>query len=203
MIFNNYLTEQEIVKELIKTSELEDGFILNSYYNEETDTLLINEISYIKESAPDIAAKKVYLGDKNNKRYILIGGTDRVSHGGRMKISKKGHTSMPNNPTITLKINKNDEIDIIGSLNDINMSTKEFKKYKEFVRRNKNLINLAKTEDLQYINDAVIKDAKLYHDGIDYERTKEGNLIIYEKDKDGNRIIKNIEDLKGRKIKND
>lgn len=203
MIFNNYLTEQQIVEKLIENSEMEGGIILSSYYDEITDSLIIDEISYIKENAPDISVKKVYLGDKNNKRHILIGGTDKVSHDGRMKISLKGPTSKPGNQTITLKFDKNDNIDIIGNLNDINMSTKEFKKYEEFAKRNKNLIKLAKTKDLQYINNAVIKDAELYHDGVDYERTKEGNLIIYDKDKDGNRIIKSIEDIKGRKINND
>ena len=199
MIFNNYLTEQQIVEKLIETSGMEDGVILITNYNEETDSLLVYELSYIKENAPDIQAKDLYITkNKNNKRHILVGGSNGGGHGPRMKISEKGSTG--NSNTITLRFDS-DGMKIIGNIKDINMDKKEFKKYVEFAERNINLIKLAAKEDLDKVNKAILKDAKLYNDKIPYERTKEGKLIIYDKD-DPTKIIR-IEDLNGKKVKND
>ena len=196
MIFTNYLTEQQIVERLIETSDLKEGIILSSYYNEETDSLFIDELKYIKEAAPDIQAKDLYITNKNNKRHILIGGSNGGGHGPRMKISEKGSTGSSN--TITLRFDK-DGVKVIGNIKDINMNKKEFKKYVEFAERNINLINLAAKEDLDNVNKAIIKDAKLYHNKIPYERTKEGNLTIYDKD-DPTKVVR-IEDLSGKEIK--
>lgn len=195
MIFNRVITEEEYVENLIGSSNMDKGVALCSYYNEDYNDILITEPLYIYENAPSIPAKDLYITDKNTRRYIIVGGSADGGHGPRMKISEKGPTGK--GATITLKFNKNNEIDIIGNPDDINMKSKELKKYKEFAIRNKELIKLAPTENLDDINKAIIKDAKLYNDKIPYKRDDKGNLTIY--DKNTGNII-SVEDLKGRKL---
>lgn len=199
MIFNNYLTEQQIVENLIKESEFENGIILKAYYNEETDSLFVDELPYLlTEDAAGIQAKKLYISnDKNDNSHILFGGSSNGGHGPRIKVSKSSTGN--DKGSFSLKYDNN-KLEVVGDYKKAGFKKKEFEKIVDYAKRNKNLIVLSQKSDLGDIHNAAIKDAKLYHDGIDYERTEDGNLIIYGKDKKGDRVVKSIENLKGKKI---
>ena len=198
MIFNNYLTEEEIVRKLIKESDMNKGFILSAHYDEETDSLIIRELSYITEDAPSMHAKDLHLAkNRNDDRHIIVGEAEKGGHWGRIKVSGKGNKYDKN---ITIRFD-NGELEIIGNPKKIDMDKKELSKYVDFANRNINLINLAVTEDLGDVHKAFKKDADLYYEGIEYERKSNGDLIIFDYDKKGNRYVKSVENLKGGSVK--
>lgn len=96
MVFTNVLTEQEVVESLIKESGVESGFIFKSYYDEENDNIILNNLYYdenhiLREgnvSQDDLGIPRYK--NANNPRYVMITGSDESSHGGRMKVSSIG-----------------------------------------------------------------------------------------------------------------
>ena len=169
MVFTNVLTEQEVVESLIKESGVESGFIFKSYYDEENDNIILNNLYYDEDhilregnvSQDDLGIPRYK--NANNPRYVMITGSDESSHGGRMKVSSIG--------TRINKYNKKDYISIyrsnrntisyIGDLKAIKMSTKEYNMYVELFLRNEDLIwsiynnhgKFGSSIDIAFIND--------------------------------------------------
>lgn len=154
MIFNykvteeKELTENEKVKAFIESVVEHDGdntgFIFKSYYNEETNEIILNDL-YCDENniiyEANISQKDLYIKkskNNSNPRYIMITGSDESSHGGRMKVSINGKHINPNNKNQYISIYRKDDntISYIGNLSDIKMNKKEYKIYEDLFLRN-------------------------------------------------------------------
>jgi hypothetical protein len=198
MIFNyiteeaKFITEQEILDCI--SEEGDDGAII------------INSRIIDKE----LAIESVYSNEvnmpvnHNNIRTIMIGNqTDQ--HGPRMKVSAyAGNISKKHNETISIFMRKEHGkdglpiLDYNGDIKKIGMKQSELKLYYDFFTDNYNLIRLAqdKTKS-EFCDAALIKDAGLRKDGIDFERDRNGDLYVYDK----NGKIKYKENLEGKQIK--
>ena len=196
MIFNNYLTEKEIVEKLIKESEYESGIILRIDYDNEENIGTLQEANIPAEelNAPQKRKEK--------SRYILISGSQTAKHPGRMKISKRGSSisrgTSHNNYIEVYKKNDN-TITHDGNINNISMSSKELKFYYDLFSRNYNIIQMVKDGDNkynEYIDNALVKDEQLRNSGKIVKRDTVGNVSVY--DKNNNLLYK--EDITGKKI---
>ena len=195
MIFN--IDEKvDIIKILKETCGFNRGIIISSSYNEDENIIDLEMVydNYISEA--NISSSDIGIGKRDKERFIMITGTNNVSHGGRMKISKiKKRINKNTSHSDYISMHYDGKKIVHEPLTNINMSNKEFKEYENLFMRNINLINLAQdSSKMQYVDSALIRDEtmrKLKHNVV---RDKNGLATIYNKE-DENKIdyIENLE----------
>ena len=163
----------------------------------------LNETEIIEEA--NISSKEIKAPGKKKEspRNILISGADKSSHEERMKVSKRGvsisqSTSHKNYISIYRK-NKN-TITFDGDLDNIDMSSSEYKFYEDLFIRNENIIKIARYNDQykRYADIAFVKDEKYRSEGKAVVRDIDGNATIY---KDASMTkIDHRENIKGEEI---
>ena len=205
MIFNNILTEQEILNIIMEDNVGESGFIFRSIYDENTNDITLSNFEFddngvLLEANINQAQLGIErLNYKKDPRYIMITGSS--SHSGRMKVSLHGKRITNNNKDQYISIYKsNNTIHYIGDLNNIQMNKKEYNVYVNLFERNNNLIQFAKISNGSYdyfIDKAFINDEDLRRKGYSVIRdSHNGNAYIYL----NNKLVKCI-NIKGEEIK--
>lgn len=187
MIFENYLTEQDIMENFIKGTGEERGFIFKAYYNE---GLILNNLrrgndNIINEDNIDQDLLSIPKIKRQDSRFVMITGASTASHPGRMKVSAPGERIRRNNKNNYISIYRKDKttINCEGKLSDINMNNKEYKLYINLFLRNEDLIQFARYDNgmySQFIDAAFINDEKLRRDGYIVKRDRNtGAVAVY------------------------
>ena len=148
MIFDNTLTEQQIVENFIKEGGEGKGFIFKSYYDEENNKIILSNLYYdenniIHEENIDQRNLGIPLWKKKSMpRYIMITGSDESSHGGRMKVSLNGeHINNKNKINyISIYRKNNNSITYEGDFKNIKITIKEYELYEKLFLRNEDLL---------------------------------------------------------------
>lgn len=193
MIFDNTLTEQQIVENFIKEGGEGKGFIFKSYYDEENNKIILSNLYYDENNImheANISQKQLGMPKvkKQNPRYIMITGGSTSGHAGRMKVSAPGVTIDRGNKSKYISIYRKDKDTITYKsqnpgmgYKDIGMSNAEYKQYEDLFKRNENLIQFARShpEYEQYIDAAMIHDENMRNKGYIVNRDKiSGNAIV-------------------------
>lgn len=191
MIFTKELTLRDVVNIIHEQVGEEYRFIYRTECYD--DHVVLNEANIDQRS----------LGIQTNKRprFVMITGSSKSKHHGRMKVSMQG---VPINRTnqdkyISIYRKNKSTVTFEGRLNNIKMPSSEYEMYVDLFLRNEDLIQYANIhpENEEFIDKAFIKDENLRHLGAVVKRSRDtGNATIYYKDG----IIK-YEDIKGDEIR--
>lgn len=194
MIFNNYLTEKEIVEKMIKESNYDYGFIFRiDYVEDENGCIQEGNINSDLVGAPN---------KKGNSRYIMITSAGSAKHPGRMKVSKPGSQisrSTSYNDYIEIYRKNATTITYDGNIKNINMKNKELDFYINLFIENENLIQFIRFNNGQYddyIDSAFVRDIQARMSGLIVNRDRNGNAEIY----NINGAFLYRENIKGEKI---
>lgn len=194
MIFDNTLTEQQIVENFIKEGGEGKGFIFKSYYDEENNKIILSNLYYDENNImheENIRQDKLgIIKDKHNKkkpyRYVMVTGAAMADHPGRLKVSDCGVKIKPNNKNQYISIyrqNKN-TISYEGNYRNINMTCDELNQYKNLFERNENLIQFIRYSSGMYdarIDNAIIEDEMLRSQGYIVIRDRNtGSRSVYD-----------------------
>lgn len=101
MIFNNILTEQEILNIIMEDNVGESVFIFRSIYDENTNDITLSNFEFddngvlLEANINQVQLGIERLNYKKDPRYIMITGSS--SHSGRMKVSLHGKRITNNN----------------------------------------------------------------------------------------------------------
>lgn len=208
MIFNNILTEQEILNIIMEYNVVESGFIFRSIYDENTNDITLSNFEFDDNGVlleANISQKDLNIKLRKNQfnpRYVVIIGGDQASHSGRMKVSKNGiKIKRGDNVNDYISIyNDGNGIEYKGNLSNLHMDSKELNEYINLFSRNEDLIQFIRYSNNKYdhlADAAFINDEALRNAGYVVTRDrKNGNRYIY--DENGNLLCK--ENIMGDKI---
>lgn len=152
----------------------------------ETD-LLFEQLSLEEEQTileANISSEDLGIPFKSKKqRYVMITGAEKVSHNGRMKVSKHGiriSRTTSYNDYISIHRDDSNTITHEGDLTKIGMSNAEYKYYVNLFLRNENLVNLAQDNRYDnYVDQAFISDELARNNGNTVNRHKNGDADVY------------------------
>lgn len=205
MIFDNTLTEQQMVENFIKEGGEGKGFIFKSYYDEENNKIILSNLYYdenniMHEENIDQRNLGIPLWKKKSMpRYIMITGSDESSHGGRMKVSLNGEYINKKNKInyISIYRKNNNSITYEGDFKNIKITIKEYELYEKLFLRNEDLIwSIYFNRGMfgKYPDKAFINDEDRRRKGMIVIRDRyTGNAKIYDKN---NNLIR-VENIKG------
>lgn len=188
MIFDNTLTEQQMVENFIKEGGEGKGFIFKSYYDEENNKIILSNLYYDENNImheAGISQKQLGIPLQSKKslpRYIMITGASTSKHGPRMKISSNGkHINKAAKTVSIYRTSRGIEID--GDIGSVGLNKNEKNDYINLFIRNEDLINFIRYNP-QYeslADNAFIKDEYYRNNGYLVNRNRDtGHVDIFD-----------------------